>query len=74
MIGTNIASVDRIEHEFIDQTAVIFANKNSNDKLSYVTQTGKELHGFCLIVCRTAGNNLACLNSTQVRSIITQLL
>lgn len=74
LIGTNIASVERIEHEFIDRTAVIFANKNSNDKLSYVTKTGKELHGFCLILSRTAGNNLACLTSTQVKSIVSQLI
>ncbi|MEG4166529.1 MULTISPECIES: hypothetical protein [unclassified Microcoleus] len=78
LMGTNIGTVgiivQRIEDEFIDRTAVIFANKNSKDKLSYVTKTGKELYGFCLIVSRTAGNNLACLTSTQVRSLVSQLV
>lgn len=74
LIGTHATDIERIENEFIDRSAVIFANKNSNDNLSYVTKTGKELRGLFVILSMIDADNLACLNSTQVRSIVSQLL
>ncbi|MEG5036227.1 hypothetical protein [Microcoleus sp. AT3-D2] len=74
LIGTHATNVEQIENEFIDRSAVIFANKNSNDNLSYITKTGIELRGLFVILSMIDADNLACLNSTQVRSIVGQLV
>ncbi|MEG5063055.1 hypothetical protein QUB33_05465 [Microcoleus sp. B3-A4] len=74
LIGTHVADVDRIDNEFIDRSAVIFANKNSNDNLSYLTKTGKELRGLFVILSLINADDLVALNSTQVRSIVSQLV
>lgn len=74
LIGTHATNVEQIENEFIDRSAVIFANKNSNDNLSYITKTGIELRGLFVILFMIDTDNLACLNSTQLRSIVGQLV
>lgn len=53
---------------------MIFSNKHSTGNLSYVTKTGKELRGLFVILSMNSANDLACLNSAQVKSIISQLI